>query len=157
MIVRSCAIAAITVVLAASIAEHQSPKLDRYGDPLPIWESLSDPRTDAARAIVALVDDPGSAIPLFRERLKPAHGPEKDLPAIREAIQNSKSAEVHARLQSLINSLTIPVHSGDRLREQRAIQALELIGSKEAKEILKVLAGGALARIPTGQAALALD
>jgi WD40 repeat protein len=85
-----------------------------------------------------------------------AQAGEAIVPALREALQKTESAEVRSRAQKLISLLDNPQLQGERLRACRAIEALELIGSNEARDILRSLAAGADVMVPTRQAAAAL-
>lgn len=61
---------------------------------------------------------------------------------LRAALQQSPSAEAKARLNRLLEVLDAPL-TPDRLRQLRAVEVLERIGSAEAKAILADLAQGA--------------
>ena len=52
------------------------------------------------------------------------------------------SAEVHRRVQQLLDRLEKEVLSADRLRELRAVEVLEQIGTEEARQVLTALAKG---------------
>ena len=78
------------------------------------------------------------------------------MPALREAMQKTESAEVRSRARKLISLLGDTQLRGERLRQCRAIEALELIGTNEARDILRSLAAGADVMVPTRQAAGAL-
>jgi HEAT repeat protein len=73
-------------------------------------------------------------------KLGPAAGP-----ALREALEKAPSAEVRRRVSALLAQLTdvTPLAvSGEELRDIRAIQVLEYIGTNEARAVLRSLAGG---------------
>ena len=78
-------------------------------------------------------------------------------PALRLALTKSPSAEKHRRLEQLLKELegnrTAP--SGELLRELRAVEVLEQIGTAEARQELKALAGSAAADSLLVQAARA--
>jgi hypothetical protein len=59
------------------------------------------------------------------------------------ARQTTKSAEVRRRAQELLDKLQGPVPSPEVLRSLRAVEALERIGSPDARRLLEELAGGA--------------
>src|SRR5262249_42274133 len=63
-------------------------------------------------------------------------------PQLREALRKPASAEVARRGRALLEALLRDPGSPDRLREVRAVQLLEMIGSSDARSLLKSLAGG---------------
>jgi hypothetical protein len=65
---------------------------------------------------------------------------ETALAACRKALEGKLSAEVRRRLEALVEKAS-PT-SSTRLRPQRALEALELIGSPEARQLLEALARG---------------
>ena len=60
-----------------------------------------------------------------------------------KASADQKSAERRRRAELLLIKLAGPLTLPDRLREVRAIEVMEQIGSPEARELLQVLAKGA--------------
>jgi hypothetical protein len=64
-------------------------------------------------------------------------------PALREALEKSPSAEVRRRIEQLLGKLENIGASGERLRQARAVEVLERIGTSEAREMLGKLAEGA--------------
>ena len=60
---------------------------------------------------------------------------------LREASEKELSLEARLRLEPLLTSLSIPlpIQSTDTMRRYRAMQVLEQIGSKEAREALEML------------------
>lgn len=78
-------------------------------------------------------------------------------PVLRKAVQNNPSAELRRRVEALLRSLTCQTEmTSDALRQLRAIQILEQIGSPEARKILQALAEGASAAPGTRDAKSAL-
>jgi hypothetical protein len=63
-------------------------------------------------------------------------------PALRRAYEAKPDLEVHRRLQRLLDRLKRQP-SREELRRSRAVQALELAGTVEACQTLRVWAGGA--------------
>lgn len=63
-------------------------------------------------------------------------------PALRKALAGQPSLEVRRRIQALLEELNHPL-SAEQLREVRAVEALEQIGTLSAQEVLKVVAKGA--------------
>jgi RNA polymerase sigma factor (sigma-70 family) len=64
-------------------------------------------------------------------------------PALRKALEGPTSAEMRQRLKSLLERLRTASDSGERLRQARALEALEAMGTPEARGLLADLAGGA--------------
>jgi hypothetical protein len=127
----------------------------------------------AYRALGALVAAPGQAVPFLAERLRPAKGvtPERlarliaDLDsdtfkerdrafreldrlgevaerALKKALAAPPSAEAFRRAKVLLEKLDVR-NSPERLRSLRAVEALEHIGTAEARAVLQTLARGA--------------
>src|SRR5262249_18530928 len=59
-------------------------------------------------------------------------------PALRQALENRPSPELRRRAQRLLAKL-----EGPKLRQVRAVEVLELVGTPEAQKLLQELAGGA--------------
>lgn len=64
-------------------------------------------------------------------------------PALRQALRKNPTDEVRRRLEALLDRMDGPLQPGSILQAYRAIEVLEHIGNPEAREILRVLAGGA--------------
>jgi WD40 repeat protein len=79
------------------------------------------------------------------------------LPALREALKGNPSAEQRRSLEELLEGAGAPSPSGERLRLQRAVEALEMTATPEAVRVLKSLAAGAPGALPTTQAQASLD
>jgi RNA polymerase sigma factor (sigma-70 family) len=75
-------------------------------------------------------------------------------PLLRQELEKATSAEVRAQLERLLRLLETP--GPERLRETRALEALELIGTPEARRVLEELAKGAPAARRTREAKAAL-
>ncbi len=78
-------------------------------------------------------------------------------PALKAALEAKPSSEVAKRLQQLVERLSKPATGGEELREVRAIEALEQIGTAEARKLLEELAKGAGGAKLTEEAKTALD
>jgi len=63
--------------------------------------------------------------------------------ALRKALAGDPSLEVRQRVERLLDNLTGQVPQAGRLRELRAVELLELVGSPEARQLLQALAEGA--------------
>jgi WD40 repeat protein len=78
-------------------------------------------------------------------------------PHLRQALAGKPSPELRRRLQSLLEKLNHDEPEGDALRNLRAVQVLERIGSPPAREILASLADGAPGANLTRDAKAALE
>jgi hypothetical protein len=82
-------------------------------------------------------------------------------PALRQVLRGTPSPEVRRRMEALLDNAVAtargPVHSAERLRTLRAIQALEGIGTPEARRVLQTLAAGVAAARETRAAKEALE
>src|SRR5262249_4346359 len=124
----------------------------------------------AHRALWALAAVPGQAVPLLRERLQPlqpAHVARltADLdsrqfnvrdkatrelevlgkavePALRKALAGAKSLELRRRLEQLLEKSSKQLLSQQQVRMLRGIEALEAMGTPEARQVLEGLARG---------------
>jgi RNA polymerase sigma factor (sigma-70 family) len=77
-------------------------------------------------------------------------------PFLRQALANPPSAEARQRAQALLDELPPEVDSPEALRERRAVRALALVGTPDARRLLEALAGGAPEARLTRDAAAAL-
>jgi len=78
------------------------------------------------------------------------------IPALQKALVDNPPLEVKRRLAELMDKLNTSNPSGQTVRQIRAVEVLETIGSPEACELLKTLAGGAPPARLTQEAAAAL-
>jgi WD40 repeat protein len=78
-------------------------------------------------------------------------------PALRAALDKDPSPEARRRLEQLLAKPYGPVTKGEPLRVSRAIEALERIGTTEARELLTKLAAGAAGAWQTREAKAALQ
>jgi len=67
---------------------------------------------------------------------------ESGAPLLRKVLQANPSPEVRRRVEALLAKLDAPVPSDDRLRALRGVEVLEHVGTPEAREILRSVAGG---------------
>jgi hypothetical protein len=80
------------------------------------------------------------------------------VPVLRTLLKGGLSAEQAQRVERLLTAADAPVLApGDRLRQVRAVAALELAGTVEARRLLAELAGGAAEDRQTQEAKAALD
>jgi hypothetical protein len=134
-----------------------------------------------------LVALPEQVVPLLKERLKPATAPDSkhvaqliaDLdnnkfavreaalrelqelgmdagPALRQGLKVAPSAEARRRMESLLTSPLI-YRSPSQLRQYRALQVLERIGTPEAQRVLETLSQGASSARLTQDAKTSLE
>jgi hypothetical protein len=78
-------------------------------------------------------------------------------PALRKAVARAASAEVVRRAGELLGKLKDAALSGDRLREVRALEVLEGLGTPAARKLLEELAGGAPDAALTREAKVSLE
>lgn len=78
-------------------------------------------------------------------------------PELRQALKDTDSAQVRRSLEEILKTLRPPIRDGALLRRLRAVEALEHIGSAEARAVLKDLAKGAPAALETQAAKETLD
>jgi WD40 repeat protein len=64
-------------------------------------------------------------------------------PALRQALRGRPTLEVRRRVESLLDRIVAGTLPPEQLRELRAVEVLELIGTPEAKKVLARLAAGA--------------
>lgn len=134
---------------------------DDPGKTLPfVAERLKPTRMPDAGKIDALINDLGSAN--FSERRSAMKALEMlDVMAQKQIQSPLKTsdflpAEALAALRRLVQKMDAPPTNPDRLREVRAIETLEIIGSKQAKALLEKLAAGDDSRL-TREAKAALS
>jgi hypothetical protein len=70
-------------------------------------------------------------------------------PALRRALDRGPSLETRRRLEAVLAKTQVTVLKGEKLRNYRAVEVLERIGSAEARELLATLAGGAPGAVVT--------
>jgi hypothetical protein len=64
-------------------------------------------------------------------------------PALRQALAGDPPLDLRQRLERLLDRLSGQVPPAGQLRDLRAVELLELLGSSEARQLIEVLAGGA--------------
>jgi WD40 repeat protein/beta-lactamase regulating signal transducer with metallopeptidase domain len=84
-------------------------------------------------------------------------GGEQAVPALQQVLKSSPSLETRKRVEELLDRLTSGTLSAEQLRVVRAVEALERIGTPEARRLLQTLAHGAPGALPTREARAALD
>jgi hypothetical protein len=79
-----------------------------------------------------------------------AEAGEQAEPILQEALKGAPTAEARKRVERLLDALASPTVDG--LRQTRALEILEQLGTPEARKVLERLAGGADAAALTRQA-----
>jgi WD40 repeat protein len=82
---------------------------------------------------------------------------EAAVPFVRKALEANPSLEARKRLEALLAKEPWRVPTGETLRSLRAIEVLEMIGTAEAKSVLKDLANGTAEAWVTREARAALN
>jgi hypothetical protein len=152
-----------------------------------LWQDLAAPGTEAAfLAVRRLVQHPAAALPLLRERLRPAEPVaeghlkkllrdldsddfqarqgayaelEKLLDRVEFRLRAALKAAVPLEVQRRLDTLLAQLDPAtpDRLRRGRALEALEQMASPDAVALLEALAAGEPGARLTREAAAALD
>jgi WD40 repeat protein len=151
-----------------------------------LWTRLGDPDPASGSVVVQnLSRAPDRATPLLKERLKPVNAAViaralrdldsedfatrekamRDLAALgqfaetslREALKKDPPLEVRNRLVELLRMSVEGGPAPEYLQALRGVQVLELIGTPEAREVLRTVAGGAPESELTLQAKAALQ
>jgi hypothetical protein len=78
------------------------------------------------------------------------------VPALEKALAANPSMETRKRLEYLHGHATSRLLQGERIRSYRAVEVLELIGTEEARNVLRALAEGAPGALVTTSAQSAL-
>jgi WD40 repeat protein len=82
---------------------------------------------------------------------------EQAVPALRQVLASSPPLETRKRTEELVDRLTGGTRTAEQLRLIRAVEALERIGTPEARQVLRALAQGAPGALPTREAQAALQ
>jgi WD40 repeat protein len=151
------------------LAKQAAPKAERLDA---LWADLADADAARAyRAIVALVAAPERSVPFLKGRilvpdaerrvkklladldddkfrLRQRAGEELEQlaeharPHLLKALADRPTLEKRRRLEQVLAKLGPPASSRAGSRQRRAVEALERIGTPEAREVLRVLADG---------------
>jgi WD40 repeat protein len=78
-------------------------------------------------------------------------------PWLKKALADNPPLELRRRAEQLLKTLTTTLPTPNKLQAQRGIEALEMIGTPEARSVLERLAAGAVGSEVTRQAQAALD
>jgi hypothetical protein len=78
------------------------------------------------------------------------------LPELNKALKNNSTLEAQERMEKIVARLEQETASPKELRETRAVEVLEHIGTPDAQDLLTTLASGAPGEILTDQASAAL-
>jgi WD40 repeat protein len=82
---------------------------------------------------------------------------EQAVPALQKVLASQPTLETRLRAEELLDKLTGGTLTVEQLRLVRAVEALEKMGTPEARTVLRALAGGAPGALPTREARAALD
>jgi hypothetical protein len=82
---------------------------------------------------------------------------EQAVPTLRKVLASSPPLETRKRVEELLEKLTGGTLTAEQLRLIRAVEALEWIGTPEARQVLRTLAQGAPGALPTREAEAALN
>ncbi|MCI0461325.1 MAG: hypothetical protein L0Z62_30625, partial [Gemmataceae bacterium] len=141
---------AYDAILALASARRQTvPLLQKRLRPAPAPDEQ-----EVARLLAGLDAAP------FAERQKAGAALERlgqpVLPALRAALDRKPPLETRKRLEALLERITARPLTPDEVRAVRAAEALERIGTPEARQVLQTLAGGAAGAPATEDARVAL-
>jgi len=102
----------------------------------------SRPDTHQVDRLIAELDDDQFAVreKAAAELLKLS---EPARPALKKALEETSSAEQSQRIKDVLAKLKGPVVAADDTGALRAVEVLERIGTREAREVLEILAKGA--------------
>jgi WD40 repeat protein len=173
--------------VAPALAAARPAPLDEQAVPRLWEDLADADALRAYQAIWRLAADPPKSLPLLRERLRPAAALDPvrlkqlfadlssdrfsvrnqayaellklgDLaaPALREALGKKLSLEEQRRVEQLLAASRF-ASDPELVRRLRAIQVLERIGTPEARQLLRLLAGGAAGARETEDARSALE
>jgi hypothetical protein len=78
-------------------------------------------------------------------------------PTLRDALDKSPSAEARRRIEGLLTRLEGLGAAGEPLRQSRAVEVLEYVGTPDARSLLQKLANGAAGARLTREAKTALE
>jgi WD40 repeat protein len=157
----------MVLLLPARRCEAQEPNLEALWADLAGADA-----SNAYRAIWALALTPEKAVPFLQVRLQPASGDRKQIDklihnlesdafaereratvelerlsdaaeeALRLALQEKPALELKRRIELLLARIPEPAGSPALVRQERALEALELAGTPEAQALVKRLADG---------------
>jgi WD40 repeat protein len=106
-------------------------------------EALKPSEAITAKRILQLIDDLDNADFDTREKANQTlAGVPAAEPELKKSLENNPSAEKKQRIQQLLESRNSGVLNVDAIREARAIESLERLGTPEARELLEKLAKG---------------
>src|SRR5207248_1436002 len=102
---------------------------------------VAGPDAGKVTALIAHLDSPQFAV---REAAVKELDQLEDaaVPALKKALANKPSAEAKKRIEQLLQKREQAIPSGEGLRLLRVIETLEHAATPEARELLRVLAGG---------------
>jgi RNA polymerase sigma factor (sigma-70 family) len=137
--------------LLSTAAEQAVPMLKGKLKPAPVPAE----RQQVARLIAELDSDQFEARRKAAEELRRLG--ERAEPGLRKALDSKLPLESRKRVEELLEGLRKVAASPERLRELRAVETLEHIGTPDARQVLQTLAEGAPEARLTREARAALD
>jgi hypothetical protein len=110
-----------------------------------LQEHIGPAASAEEKRLTALIADLDSGQFVVRERASQALYNLGDLavPALQKALEASGSVEARRRIEQILQQLQGPVTEPERMRPLRAVEALEQIGTPDARKVLEALAKGA--------------
>jgi WD40 repeat protein len=141
------------------LAKHPGPVEAYLRKCLPRAHGPDRSRAPDAQLVARLIADLDDEQFAVRERASDAlaklgHAAE---PALRKALERKPSLEVRQRVAALLARLGEQVASPEQLRLSRAVEALERIGTAEARKVLRELSQGAADAWLTQEAKASLE
>ncbi len=121
-------------------------------------QPVAPPAPEAVAMLIHDLDDDAYDVRVKARRELEKLGPLAER-AMREARQSVSSAEVRKRLDAILATMDEQTKSpsGDAIRGLRAVEVLEQIGGRDAKQMLKALAAGASRASLTEESRFALE
>ncbi len=170
----------VTKLRKDAVKERASLNPEKLAD---LWNGLRGTAAEAHGCMWTLIAAPSQTVPFFGEKLKPIATVDAERfarllkklasdqfaqreeatqelkkmgdaiePALRKAIQDKSTLETRLRLQALLDDL----EGRERLHFLRAIEVLERIGDKPARDLLRRLSEGAAGAWMTEEARMSL-
>jgi WD40 repeat protein len=176
-----------TTALLWSVIPEDSPRPASWDDADRMWLSLGGPSMPAYRVVWALAGNPKKAIEVIGKRLEPDGGAsQKEIaelvanlaspkfaqrepaikrlkvigvrafPELEAALKKSPDIETTRRIQELLKTVETAL-TPETLRDLRALQVLEMVGTAETRAVIVRVAAGDVGAAKTRLAQAALD
>lgn len=141
--------------VARFAADGGSRTIGSIGDTGPL-KPLSAADLDRIKRLLADLDNDQFTARQQAERELEKRGVQTE-PALRKALEKPSSPEARRRVEQLLEKLHGPARTTAVMRQMRALEVLEHIGSPEARQLLRTLAGGPPEARLTREAKAALE